>query len=74
MFLGLLDPDPDPLVRCTDMDIVKKNLDSYHFVTSLCLFIKENDVSVPSKVKEEKCKDPQHFNFFSNLKGVGTSP
>ncbi len=27
MFLGLLDPDPDPLVRCTDPDpyIIKQN-------------------------------------------------
>jgi hypothetical protein len=39
MFLGLLDPDPDPLVRDMDPDqepsITKKeNLDSYCFVTS----------------------------------------
>ncbi len=44
MFLGLLDPDPDPLVRATnpvpDSDLLSprknngKNLDSYCFVTS----------------------------------------
>ncbi len=51
MFLGLLNPDPDPLVR--DMDpapdpdpsIIKQkqqeNLDSYCFVTSFCLFFFE---------------------------------
>ncbi len=45
MFLGVLDPDPDPLVKGTDLDpsLVKqnskKNLDSYCFVTSLRLFI-----------------------------------
>jgi hypothetical protein len=42
-FLGLPDPDPDPLVRCTDPDPSIKNskkiLDSYCFVTSLWLFI-----------------------------------
>jgi hypothetical protein len=42
MFLGLLDPDPEPLVRgmdpAPDTSIIKqkqKNLDSYCFVTSL---------------------------------------
>jgi hypothetical protein len=47
-FLGLLDPDPDPLVRGTDPDtdpdpdpdpllakIVRKNLDSYCFGYSI---------------------------------------
>jgi hypothetical protein len=44
MFLGLLDTDPDPLVRGMDPDpdpdpsilkqISKKNFDSYCFVTS----------------------------------------
>jgi hypothetical protein len=46
MFLGPLDPDPDPLVRGMDLDTApdpdpsiicknsKKNLDSYCFVTS----------------------------------------
>jgi hypothetical protein len=52
MFLGLPDPDPDPLVRDVDPDqdpsIIllssknsKKNLDSYCFVTFLGLFIFE---------------------------------
>jgi hypothetical protein len=47
MFLGF--PDPDPLVRGVDPDpdpsIIKqnskKNLDSYCFMTSFCLFIFE---------------------------------
>ncbi len=44
MFLGLLDPDPDPLVRGMDQDpsiikqISKKNLDSYCFVTTFLTF------------------------------------
>jgi hypothetical protein len=49
MLLGLLDPDPDPLVRGADPDfetsIIKKNskqnLDSFCFVTSFGLFIFE---------------------------------
>jgi hypothetical protein len=45
MFLRLLYPDPDTLVRGTDPDLLslgknsKKNLDFDFFVTSLCLFI-----------------------------------
>jgi hypothetical protein len=45
MFLGLLDPDLDPLVRGMDPDPTiikqnrKKNLDSYCLVTSFGLFI-----------------------------------
>jgi hypothetical protein len=49
--LGLLDPDPGPLVRCMDPDpsIIllsssknsKKNLDSYCFVTSFGHFVFE---------------------------------
>jgi hypothetical protein len=62
MFLGLLDPDPDPLVRGTDPDpsIIKqnskKNLDSYYFVTVLLfdfLYLK-NDNDVPSKNNKQK--------------------
>jgi hypothetical protein len=57
MFLGLLDPDPDPLLRGmdphSDPSIInqnsKKNLDSYCFMTSL-----KNDVNVPSKSKKQK--------------------
>jgi hypothetical protein len=47
MFLGLLDPDPDPLVRGTDPLLLslsktsKKNLDSYIFVISSLLVIIE---------------------------------
>jgi hypothetical protein len=48
VFLGLLDPYPDPLVRGTDPDPSirlssknRKNLNSNCFVTSLCLFIFE---------------------------------
>ncbi len=45
MFLGLLDPDPDPLVRGMhpdpDPQKVRKNLYSACFVTSFCLFIFE---------------------------------
>jgi hypothetical protein len=49
MFLGLLDPNPDPLVGGMDSDpaldpsIIKQNskktLDSYCFATSFLLFI-----------------------------------
>ncbi len=61
MFLGLLDPDPDPLVRMnpyiTKQDN-KKNLDSYCFVTFVWpFFIFENDVNVPSKSIKQR-------NFF----------
>ncbi len=34
MFLGLLDPDPDPLVLSSSTNS-KKELDSYSYVTSL---------------------------------------
>jgi hypothetical protein len=66
MFLGLLDPDPDPLVRgmdpapAPDLDPSitkqksKKNLNPSCFVTSFWLFIFENDVHVPSKVISQK--------------------
>jgi hypothetical protein len=51
MFLGLMDPDPDPLVRGMDPDPnsdpsiikqkqLKKNLDFYSFVTSIFIFEK----------------------------------
>jgi hypothetical protein len=47
--LGLLDPDPDPLVRGTDPDpdpsiitqYSKKTLNSFCFLTSLRLFLFE---------------------------------
>jgi hypothetical protein len=66
MFLGLLDPYPDPLVRSmyrirfpirillSPSKNSKKNLDSYCFVTSFWHFIFENDVNVPSKVISKK--------------------
>jgi hypothetical protein len=49
ILLGLLDLDPDPLVRCTDPDpdlsVIKqknkKNLDLYCFYTFFSLFIFE---------------------------------
>jgi hypothetical protein len=61
-------PDPDPLARCMDPHLDpppdpgpstikqkgKKNLNSYCFVTSLGLFIFENDVNVPSKSNKQK--------------------
>ncbi len=55
MFLGLLDLDPDPLVKGTDRDpdpsIIskksRKTLDSYCFVTSFDFFFLKNDVNVP---------------------------
>jgi hypothetical protein len=63
--------DPDPLVRGTDPDPdlssknSKENLDSYCFVTSLWLFILENDVNVPSKSDKQKNLEIKisFFNF-----------
>jgi hypothetical protein len=69
MFLGLLDPDPDPLVRCMDPDpdpapdldpsIIcknsKKNLDSNYFVTLFDFLSLKKDVNVsPSKSNKQK--------------------
>jgi hypothetical protein len=61
-FLGLLDPDPDPLVRVTDPDpdhsiIMQKskktlNLDSNCFMTFYD-FILKNYVNVPSKSNKQ---------------------
>ncbi len=66
MFLGLLDPDPDLLVRGMDPEPSitkqknsKKNLDCYYFVTSLWLFSLKNDLNVPSKSNKQK--------FFSQI-------
>ncbi len=56
MFLGLLDPDPDSLVRGMDS---KKNLDFYCFVTFFDFLSLKNDVKVPSKSNMQK-------NFFLN--------
>jgi hypothetical protein len=68
MFLGLLDPDPDPLVRGMDPDPAldwirillsscknsKKNLDSYYFVTLFDFLSLKNDVNVASKSNKRK--------------------
>ncbi len=65
MFLGLPDPNPDPLVRCMDPDPdpsitvscknSKKNLDSYYFMTFFDFLSLKNDVNVPSKsIKQKK--------------------
>ncbi len=51
-FLGLLDPDPDPLVRGTDPDRAPDH--SIIFFNFLSL---KNDVNVPSKVGVLKVKD-----------------
>ncbi len=69
MFLGLLDPDPDPLVTGMDPDPdpaldpdpdpsiscknSKKTLDSYYFVTLDFLSLK-NGVNVASKSNNQK--------------------
>jgi hypothetical protein len=57
MFLGLLNPDPDPLVKGMDPDpsiikqkIVRKTyLDYYCFVTFFYFLFLKNVVNVPSK-------------------------
>jgi hypothetical protein len=57
MFLGLLDPDPHPLVRGMDPDPSinsKKNLDSYCFVTFFYFLSLKKDVNVPSKRNKQK--------------------
>jgi hypothetical protein len=56
MFLGFLDPDPDPSV-CKNS---KKNLDSYYFVTLFDFLSLEN--YVPSKSnKQKKCVSKNCF-------------
>jgi hypothetical protein len=57
MFLGLLDPDPDPLVRGWDLSSCKnskKTLDSYYFVTLFDFLSLKNDVNVASKSNKQK--------------------
>jgi hypothetical protein len=70
MFLGLLDPDPDPIVRGMDPDPAririlllscknsKNNLDFYYFATLFCFLSLKNDVNVASKSNKQKklCK------------------
>ncbi len=62
MFLGLQDPDPDPLGRlwiririlllsCKNS---KQNLDSYYLVTLFDFLSLKNDVNVPSKSNKQK--------------------
>jgi hypothetical protein len=65
LFWGLLDPDPDPLVKGMDLDpdpsIIKqnskKNLGFYCFVSSFDFLSLKNDVNVPSKSNKQN-------NFF----------
>ncbi len=62
MFLGLLDPDPDLLVRDMgpdpDPSIImqnsKKNLDSYFFVTLFDFLSLKNVVNLASKSNKQK--------------------
>jgi hypothetical protein len=64
MFLGLLDPVPDPLVSGMDpvpdldpsiiMQNCKKNLDFYYFVTLFVFLSLKKDVNVPSKSNKQK--------------------
>ncbi len=60
MFLGLSDPDPDPLVRGMDPDpsIImqnsKKSLDSYYFGTLFDFLSLKNDVNGASKSNKQK--------------------
>jgi hypothetical protein len=79
MFLGY----PDPLLRCTDPDLdplssnknSKKNLDSYCFVTSLCLFIfVKNYVNVAFKSNKQKTCLNQHFRKSSNDRSLFNLP
>jgi hypothetical protein len=62
MFLGL----PDPLVRDTEPDPpssknIKKNIDSYCFVTFFDFLSLENDVNVPSKSNKQKTLRKKKF-------------
>jgi hypothetical protein len=62
MFLGLLDPDPDLLVRCMDPDpdpsIIKQKCKKNLSFTVLCILFDflslKNDVKVPSKSNMQK--------------------
>jgi hypothetical protein len=86
MFLGLPDPDLDPLVRGMDQDTSlikqnsKKNLDSYCFVISFGFVISENDVNVPSKSNKQKTYIKKFFFFVDLLevndenRGSGSAP
>jgi hypothetical protein len=54
MFLGILDPDPDPSILLSSSKNNKKNLDSYCYVTFLDFLSLKNDINVPSKSKKQK--------------------
>jgi hypothetical protein len=62
MFLGLLDPDPDPTVRGMDPD---PDLDA----SINKLFIFENDLQIPSKCTNQKNLFQKLF-FCYNLRKV----
>ncbi len=68
MFVGLLDPHPDPWFICTDPDPfinkqkMKNNLDFYCFVTFLRLFIFEE--SFKCTFKKEWEKTFEKINYF----------
>ncbi len=70
MFLGLLDPYPDPLAEAwiripillSSSKNGKKSLDSYYFVTLFDFLSLENYVNVPSKGnKQKKCLNKNCF-------------
>jgi hypothetical protein len=76
LFLGLPDPDPDPLVRGMDPDpsIImqnnKKNLESHYFVTLFDILSLENNVNVPSKSTVTSRKNcVKKFVFCWHLEG-----
>ncbi len=60
IFLGLRDPDPDPIVRgmdpapAPDPSIIMQNLDSFYFVTVFDFLSLKNDGNVPSKSNKQK--------------------
>ncbi len=57
-YLGLLDPDPDPLVRDMDPDPSSKNskktLDSYVLGLLFDFLPLKNDVNIPSQSNKQK--------------------
>ena len=78
MFFGL--PDPDLLVRGMDpdpapdtdpsiiMQINKKNLESYYFVTLVDFLSLKNNVNVPSKSNKQKKIVLKNYFFAGILK------
>ncbi len=68
MFLGLQDPDTDPLVvwiriLLSSFKNIKRNLDSYYFATLFDILSLKNDANVPSKSNKQ--------NIFLNYLFVG---